>query len=88
MASDDFLEGENNEADSAFWLRNSGAHRNPRTYQCLGSRRKRQELPPGATMPLGKLQEDMHVGESLPINAERERKAATTPVAAALLALE
>ena len=37
-----------------------------------GAGGKRQELPHGATMPLGKLQEDMHLGESLPISAERE----------------
>ena len=38
----------------------------------LGSKRKWQKLSYGAAMPLGELQEDMHMGEGLPIGPERE----------------
>jgi len=36
----------------------------------LGPGHKRQELPYGAAMPLGELQENMHLVESLPVARE------------------
>jgi hypothetical protein len=64
---DDFPEGENNEADFAFKLRDFCADLDLQPSSSLGSKRKWQKLSFGAAMPLGELQEDMHVGEGLPI---------------------
>ena len=69
---DDFPEGENNEADFAFKLRDFCADLDLQPSSGLGSKRKWQKLSYGAAMPLGELQEDMHVGEGLPIGPERE----------------
>jgi hypothetical protein len=52
---------------SASRLRNSGADLN--LQSCVGQERrsKSQELSDGATVSLGELQEDMRVGEGLPL---------------------
>lgn len=69
---DSFPEGENNEADFVFELRTFCADLDLRLSSGLGSKRKWQKLSYGAAMPLGELQEDMHMGEGLPIGPERE----------------
>lgn len=72
-APNDFPKGENNDADSASQLRNSDADFDPRPYQRLGSRGKRQELPHGATMPLGEFQKGLRKCESVPLEAGRSQ---------------
>jgi hypothetical protein len=40
---------------------------------------KRQELPHGAAMSLGEFQEDMRVGESLPVSPGAQRQTRRSP---------
>jgi hypothetical protein len=61
------LRRKTNATISGFWLRNSGAGLNLQFDGRLGARVEGQELPHGAAMPLGELQENLHVGEGLPI---------------------
>ena len=52
---------------SAFQLRHSGADFNLQAHARRRSGCERQELPHGTAMPLGEFQEDMRVGEGLPL---------------------
>jgi hypothetical protein len=54
---------------------------------CEGFGHQRQGLPDGTAMPLGELQENLHVGEGLPLKAVRSTTASGR-VNAALEAIE
>jgi hypothetical protein len=60
-------EGENDATISASLLRNSSADLDLHSHGCRRSGGEGPELPHGAAMPLGELQEDMHVGKGLPL---------------------
>jgi hypothetical protein len=67
------MNGENNASTtSVVYLRTSCRHLDlpPRDYRRSGNQRKK--LPHGAAMSLGEFQENMHVGESLPITGPGE----------------
>lgn len=63
-------QGKDDATISAFQLRNSGADLNLQFHQFherLGGGVERQELPHGTAMPLGEFQENMRLGEGLPL---------------------
>jgi hypothetical protein len=60
--------GESNAwSSSVSWQRNPCAAYNFQFHKRLGPSNERQELPHGTAMPLGELQENMRVGEGLPL---------------------
>ena len=72
LAGDRYLaiRGEQDATLSACYVRDGCARVSGRARLCPAA--ERQELPDGAAVPLGELQEDMRMGEGLPLAAGSE----------------
>jgi hypothetical protein len=74
------LKEENHATISVCWLRDAGLCHGRPFHRRLGARRKGKELPHGAAVPLAEFQENLRLGESLPLAAVAAVKKLTESV--------